>query len=316
MSADDIFCLRAHRPSEALSGMHQRFVSEFGPDRVFVIADHTESTVEWSSTFNVIEMTVERLDELGLYRGHPRIGWLCGDYCYYLAQAVTDFNHLWLIDSDLYFNHASLSDFFDRFEGSHEDFLGVNFCKATESWNWHKHMSALGHTDVYATLFGLTRVSSRAVDVLAEKRRQLSEAFDASPPGLYPNDEGFVATTVVESGLTAKGLEQIAPGAFTYFFHSGVYCLPDILDEAGQGQVIHGALPASDFFDHGRRRFRRLFASNPRFTKAVSDYFGHLSVHHAQELEEIIVKELRAELSETYSDSLGRTTVGEDARDG
>ena len=73
----------------------------------------------------------------------------------------------------------------------------------------------------YNCMMQLCRVSRRALTLLLEKRRALGERFllERRDPNSWPNDEAFVAATLVEQGLRTALFSEHAPN----FRHAGTF---------------------------------------------------------------------------------------------
>ncbi|HWX50120.1 MAG TPA: hypothetical protein VNZ61_18900 [Roseomonas sp.] len=210
MVAGEAILVRTHYFDDAL----QEFCSQLrnGTEReIFVVCDETKSPVTIPNNFTKISINTEILDSLGLYTP-KNFGWLCGDYCYYIARSVApSFSSYWLIEGDVRFKFDDVALFFSHFPSADAvDMLAAGFQKAVPSWLWYESMRSLA-PEVYGCLFPVTRLSGRAVDFLAAERTRLATSFsglavDEKGSKAWPNDEAFVATTLMNSEFVCRDL--------------------------------------------------------------------------------------------------------------
>lgn len=147
-------------------------------------------------------------ERLGL-GSDPRLGWRCGDYCYYAARiAFPEISHFWLVEYDVLFSFENSSEFFSRYSGMPEvDFLAARVGEAEKDWAWTEMMNAVDGP-IYRSFFPVTRMSAPAIDHCYKKRRV---DFDSNsiPFERWPNDEVFVPTNLVRRGFTVKDLNCV-----------------------------------------------------------------------------------------------------------
>lgn len=136
---------------------------------------------------------------LGLFTP-PDFAWRCGDYGLYLArQLFPEERHYWLVEYDIRLAGGSPRSFFTAFAARPEvDFLACEFGAADPTWWWRPTARGLG-VKPHRCLFGIVRLSARALDHLVAKRRLHSRSVLRRK--LWPNDEAFVATTLANDGF-------------------------------------------------------------------------------------------------------------------
>lgn len=162
--------------------------------------------VRISTTRRVILVTRSGCEEMGLFCP-PDFAWRCGDYGFYLARhASPETSHFWLIEYDIRFGGGSASDIFRTFAGYPEvDFLATYQQPAQKGWHWYDHVNAR-NIRPHRCLFGIVRISARAADhLLATRRRHAKSALRRK---LWPNDEGFTATTLAAGGYSCRDIND------------------------------------------------------------------------------------------------------------
>lgn len=162
--------------------------------------------------------------ELGLFTPHD-VGWRCGDYGFYAARRrFPEVERFWMIEFDVRILGRA-AEFFERCAARGDlDLLAARLRPADQGWWWHGHVAS-ANARPYRCFFPVVRLSAGAIDLLMARRmahsRQLSRRL------LWPNDEAFVATTVVESGLTWSDLNDLGD-----FYDDETFSYEAVLDEA------------------------------------------------------------------------------------
>jgi hypothetical protein len=174
-----------------------------------LVVDETKGEVE-TSGLPKVAITNAGLDRLGLYRGFEGPAWRCGDYGLALAREKFGGCGLyWLIEHDVRLGFDSAAEFFDLFrDESATDFFGAELRAADAGWFWRASMAARYPT-VYRCLFPIVRLSSRALDHLAAGRRRMYAAAAANPEALWPNDEAFTATELMNNGFACRDFNSL-----------------------------------------------------------------------------------------------------------
>ena len=281
-----MFCFRAHRPTPVLLANYDKFVAAFGNDRVSLIVDQTVSVHEWPDHVNLIALDINFLDSMNLYHGFGRVGWRCGDYFYYLALKEFSFDYLWLIESDVFFDYDDLGQFFTPFDAVEADFISHRVRRREPEWYWHRSMAELGYSEVYGSLFPLTRISRPALTHLLTHRQRISERFiSSSAEGLlFPNDEAFTASILENGQFSMQSLSDTHPDAFPFFQYADKYCLPDILAASASRKVIHSALEPEDYLQYAKNRFMKKLRADPSLAKTVKVLHKHTNKERHAEI--------------------------------
>ncbi|WP_171070265.1 FkbM family methyltransferase [Methylobacterium terricola] len=175
-----------------------------------IVADETNGNVNVPPDITKIIIDHEFNTRNGLYITE-RIFWRCGDYFLIAAyKAFQNADFFWLLDDDTRINSENLDVFFSKFESSGYDFLAAEFQTCGDYWSWTQTVK--WYTDnVYSCFFPITFYSSKAADTIYKNRKQLTEVMNARniSPDMWPNDEAFTASAVVQAGLKAADFNQI-----------------------------------------------------------------------------------------------------------
>ena len=86
------------------------------------------------------------------------------------------------------------------------DLLVAYLQQAKANWWWYPAAAAADATP-YRCFFPVIRLTARGVDCLLQKRRTQSSRL--SRRMLWPNDESFVATTIINAGLAALDINDL-----------------------------------------------------------------------------------------------------------
>lgn len=160
-----------------------------------------------------IPVTRGRMEALGLHCPGD-FAWRCGDYGFYEAARLRpESSHIWMVEYDVRFSMASPSDFFAAFrDRSDLDLIAPNLGERDRNWFWHPAMTD-GRRPVYGCIFPCIRLSSRAVAAALDGRRRASRSWLART--FWPNDESFVATTLVRDGFSTADLNDLGRTFYT-----------------------------------------------------------------------------------------------------
>ncbi len=129
-----------------------------------------------------------------------------------------------MLEPDVRLKAGRPSDILARFPGPDQvDLLAGRLRPAGEDWDWGATMDPAAGP-VWRCLFAVTRLSTRAIDLLYDARRRASAEHleRAGDPALWPNDEAFVASTIARSSLTLGDLNDFGQvyedAGFSFWF--------------------------------------------------------------------------------------------------
>ena len=162
--------------------------------------------------FRKVSITPSALQSLELYVPHDA-AWRCGDYALYLAmQELNPQEEVWLIESDV--RISEMEHFFNTVveRAGSIDFLTAHLRPAEQGWYWRQYALSRD-TPPYRCFFPVTRYTPTAVTYLQRVRRAQTRSI--SRRAVWPNDEAFVATTLMASRLACADFNDVVSGAWT-----------------------------------------------------------------------------------------------------
>lgn len=227
--------LRLAATLEAISG-----------DAVSLVHDASRGDASCESR-TVINLSSAACSELGLYCP-PAFAWQCGDYGYYLARRhFPNVELFWLIETDVGF-HGEDPGFFFRFfaEQPEVDFLAGRLGPAEQSWFWRN--TARGRdVSPFQCLFPVTRLSRRAID--SAFARRIEQGRRLSRRILWPNDEAFVATTLMNGEFVTRDFNDFGQVFYdNATFYYGAPMNGDLLQLSPAAvHVVHPVLSGSEY---------------------------------------------------------------------
>ena len=150
----------------------------------------------------IVGLSDPACEALGLYCPHD-YAWKCGDYALYLARRrFPDAERFWMIEYDVRFRGGDLAEFFGFFDAVDSvDFIAPHLAPAGPEWFWTATARSRDARP-WRCLFPVTRWSARAVDAASRKRARHSR--NPFRRLVWPNDEAFVATTLVNGGFECR----------------------------------------------------------------------------------------------------------------
>lgn len=210
-----VILLRTHFVDEQIRAMAARLRRETGW-RVTLVLDCTRNEAEVGESDDVIRLTRALFEELGVLPVADA-SWRCGDYAFYAARRhYPGAAFFWMIEPDLRLNFADWGAFFRGFDPARDaDLLVTHLTPAEDHHAWKRTMAPFSQRTM-TCMYPLLRVSARAVDIMHEARRALTQRFlnEALPDGTmrshadWPNDEIFTATTLQERGLVCRDINS------------------------------------------------------------------------------------------------------------
>lgn len=186
-----------------------------GAEAVFV-SDQRRGPQEFPDGLDVIAITDEKLDSLGLFHQRDNVGWACGDYCYY-AALERQWDSLWLVEPDVGF-FGDAGDIITKAHSSNADLIGVRIGDRDDDWAWHSRLKRVSNfTETKGVFFPLTRVSRKLAMKALDARQAMTANLLADPRSRVPNDESVVATVAITAKMKTLDLKTLNPHAFEKF---------------------------------------------------------------------------------------------------
>lgn len=262
-----VILLRTHFVDEAIRAMAARLRRETGW-RVTLVVDCTRREPEIGEGEEVIRLTTGLFEELGVLPV-PDASWRCGDYAFYAARRhYPGAAFLWMIEPDLRLNFADWGAFFRAFDPARDaDLLVTHLTPAEDHHAWKRTMAPFSQRTM-TCMYPLLRVSARAVDVMHEGRRALTERFlnEALPDGTmrshadWPNDEIFTATVLQEAGLVCRDINSGGNQFYDALSFSFAHLISaKRLDRSPpDGKIHHPVEHGSEFIRKLRGRFEHI----------------------------------------------------------
>ncbi len=205
-----IIIVRTHRADAPSLAAFDMFAKLPGFTTVFCV-DERNGPVDMGDRAK-ISFDNATLAAMGLY-AHPKTGWRCGDYFYYIArQAWPDHDFYWLVEPDVRINASDPGSFLAQFAAKDADFLAAQYGPRNAAWGWSRTILPIGIAP-HGCLFPITRLSARAIDHLLDARRTLSADPRIAEPDAWPNDEAFTASLLSAGGFHCADLN-----------HDGITC--------------------------------------------------------------------------------------------
>ncbi len=201
--ARSLIIVRTHKADPASFTAYDLYAEASGLDVTFCV-DARGGPVDMLGR-NAVAFDRATLARMGLF-AHPNSGWQCGDYCYYATRlARPDYDFYWLVEPDVRIHAEDLGAFFAQFADITTDFLAARFGKRTDVWYWTRTVVPLGMPP-HGCLFPITRMSGAAVDQAFATRQRLSTDPATASRDMWPNDEAFTASVLVNAGLSCADL--------------------------------------------------------------------------------------------------------------
>ena len=218
----------------------------FFPDSDIIFAsDQRMKHHEFPDGTDVIPMTNDKLDALGLFRSRENVGWICGDYCYYVALE-REWDYLWLVEPDVAFG-GDAATVMRRAEATEVGLIGTNIGVRPEGWKWATWLRASSDFDeARGVFFPLTRVSRRLAEAALNERQKMTATLAADTTLRVPNDESVIASTALRLGLPSLDLKALHPEAFSQWSWRTRICVDEIAHSI-QPKFTHPAHRRSEF---------------------------------------------------------------------
>ena len=242
--------LRTTRIDPEIRDMADRLKAASG-ETVAMLVD--ERRGESATDLPKVGLTDAACAALGLHTPAD-FAWRCGDYGFYLARHLFPAEtHYWMIEYDVRISGDAARFFVACAAHPTVDLLAADVRPTGRDWWWCANIAS-SDAQPYRCFFPVVRLSAKAVDTLAAKRR----AHSRRPLRrlLWPNDESFVATAAVAAGLSTADLNDLGER----FYDAETYSYTNVLD--GARFVVDGADPQLHhpvlFGEDLARKLRRL----------------------------------------------------------
>lgn len=218
--------------------------------RVAMLVDERNGPVDAGPHLKV-GITAAAVRAVGLH-APPDFAWRCGDYGFYLAAArFPEPRDFWMVEHDVRIA-GDATGFFAVTDARPElDMLSAHFRPAGRDWWWWPTIRSR-NAEPHRCLFPVVRLSRPAIAALLAKRRRHARGLRRL---LWPNDEGFVATTIAAGGFAAADLNALGQP----FYDDAGFTFESVID----ARAVAAAGPAPRLFHpvlEGEDRRRKLAA--------------------------------------------------------
>lgn len=194
---------------------------------VVFVSDQRSKPSEFPEGRNVLPITIPKLDALGLFHARENVGWICGDYCYYVALEL-EWDYLWLVETDVAFS-GDAANVMREAHATDADLIGTRIGPRPPHWPWHARMLAASDCEATQGLFfPLTRVSRRLAEESLAERQKISTVLLENLDLRVPNDEVVIASTALRLGLETLDLKALRPDAFKNWSWQTRFCIEEI----------------------------------------------------------------------------------------
>ena len=244
--------IRTNQWAKAEEQLYFRLLEFFDAENVFVIVDEMVNNVKIPNYISKINWDTSYLSKhhlLNYNHFNKGLGWLCGDYFYYVFREQVEAEYYWLVEPDVAFTFEKLSDFFIACEKRTEDGLFSNLRKLSKGDYWYKS-GVLINQEPFGCTFPLSRLSKRAIDACKLERQRVSMlyeekqafSFNNNSIGIhFPNDEVLVVNTLLREFGYKEGiysLNDLFPNSFEYFSYHYWFSIPQN-EQLPVNQLIH-----------------------------------------------------------------------------
>ncbi|HDF5854737.1 TPA: hypothetical protein PEN63_002269 [Staphylococcus aureus] len=199
---------------------------------IYFIVDSTKNQVnDFPNNLNVEYMTTDKLDELNLYHSDPKIGWIAGDYSYYLLMKYS-WDYMWLIEPDVYIS-PDLYELVRKIDQNEVDLIGAWYGERDNKWAWSKRLrQSTKFNKVFWVFFPFTRLSRDLVVSSLKVRQEIKQTIIQKNLKL-PNDESVIGTVTNWKNMSTLALKSKYPEEMKYFNLRVRYNFQDIKDKTG-----------------------------------------------------------------------------------
>jgi hypothetical protein len=197
-----------------------------------------------------------------------------------------------LIEPDVLLNFRDLNIFFKNIIGNIAcDFLAPNFGPSSKNWFWYRYAENIS-SSVYQCNFPLTLISSEAIEYLLQSRQDITATLrDGHNEVLYPNDESFVATTLMKGGFQCLSFNNVAPSNFSYFSTAFPMMYEDVINcRHLEGQVLHPVILKEDFWSVADMKASNFKLLNNQAISFIENIIISSGLTHSDIIEDVLCK--------------------------
>lgn len=227
---------------------------------IYFMVDNTSgnNTSIFPSELNVEYMTTDELDKLSLYHNDPKIGWVAGDYSYYMALKYS-WDYMWLIEPDVYIS-SDVYDIVREIDSSDAELIGAYYGERDSNWFWtNKLRLSTNFNRVFWVFFPFTRLSRSLVENALKVRQEISDTVLENKIKL-PNDESVIGTVANWKQVSTMALKNSYPREMEHFNLRVRYNYDDIKNQSG---IFHPVDSEEKFDEEIIKQLRHELGESP-----------------------------------------------------
>ncbi|ULL07765.1 hypothetical protein JNO42_12360 [Pseudomonas putida] len=257
------------------------YYQSLGFDVAFVV-DETKGEVS-TGFFDKISFDNDRLDHLGLFKSHSKIGWLCGDYFHYMmALDRPQYEGYWLIEDDAFASIKGYPELLIKPLIHEIDFVAHNLDDANgkflEGWCMSLRNAIDSPEPLLKCLFCVTYSSRRYTLECLKYRQECSRKYISGEIDKYkypfPNDESLMANIPTRSQFNIQALKDVFPGTcenFNYTSHGEVFDIDPSQTDLEIGFYHPVRLRSSDVDEVESRLFLKMKQKSPSLASDAAE---------------------------------------------
>ena len=202
-------------------------------DVIFVV-DETKGVVD-TGYFEKISFNNERLHELGLFKSHSQIGWLCGDYFHYMmALDKPEYDGYWLVEDDAILLSKNIITVMNSPLESNVDFIAHFMSEADGKFltGWANSMKEAldSPLPLMKCIFCVTYASQNLILEALKYRQEASKLYIEGSINKFdfpfPNDESHMMNIPSRNEFNYQPMTKFFPGMcdnYHYSSHGVIY---------------------------------------------------------------------------------------------
>lgn len=201
---------RTHFWDEFATRQLERLKGHVGRGDVYVLVDETHGKVTGIAHDKVVSVTNDAVLGMGLAdAGEDALLWFNGDYPFYYFQTQhPDYDYYLMLEYDCNFN-CSIDIFVDEAERRSVDFVGLTKGDTGKDWWYYYTCAELYPEGEFRNQLICTALfSKRALELLLQRRLDLSDQLREKEISAWPMCEGFVPTELNKAGFSLAELSD------------------------------------------------------------------------------------------------------------
>ncbi len=253
---------RVHMWDPFIERQYRRLLAQVSSGDVFIVANNTSGQCGAIEGLPFVTFTEGDLETMGYARAGAKGGeflWYNVDYpLYFFRQRYPDYDYYILFEYDVVAN-VQFDELVATARTRGADLIGLTKGEPLEEWPFRASCDGIyTRTEVRKMLLPLGVFSRRAVDLLSERRLQLSDLFRAGRIDHWPYCEAFMPTELFLAGF---GIDELSSYGSTSSLDFAPAHLEDDLEALGSEGFVHPVLDGPRYiasaikYEHKPERF-------------------------------------------------------------